>query len=711
MSSQVKARRFKIGIDVGGTFTDFFVREAGKQPVIHKVLSTPADPSIGVLAGLRELADELAEPLEAAEFLKAIEVIVHGTTVTTNATLTRRGAKTGLITTAGVRDALEMRRGIREERYNNRYTNVAPVVPRYLRVGVSERLDRHGQAVTPLKLDDVREAIRLFKAEDVKAVAICFMNAFANPSHEAEAAALIREELPGAFLTTSTELLPAIRFYDRVSTTALNAYVGPILDHYLAQLQRRLADAGFGGTLLIMQSNGGVMTPEVARKSPALTLLSGPAGGPIAGLAAANPHGKDSCIVVDMGGTSFEAALVEKTPVVIKEGEIDRLRCALPMLGIHTIGAGGGSIGWIDQGGLLRMGPHSAGATPGPACYGQGGELPTTTDANLVLGYLSPGFFSGGRIKLDQKTAHAAIEGKIAKPLGMAVEAAAAGMYRVACTNMAQGVRAVTIERGSDPREYPLVVAGGAGPLHSCMICNDLDIALQIVPRESSVLCASGMLMGDLRHDFVRTFVDRFPDLQWDKLNALIAEMIAGGDRTLASENIVPERRQHAVTLDCRYLKQYHEVSFAVPLSAIEKKNAAALLRLFHDEHNRLFGYSLEQEKTPVEIVNVRVQSIGMTDKLESFGEKFAGADASAARKGERSAYVFETAKFETIPVFDGHRLHFGNRIEGPALVEMVTTTAFVSANYDATTDKYGSLLMYRKGRDDLVRETLRPAS
>jgi N-methylhydantoinase A len=711
VTAPATARRFKIGIDVGGTFTDFYVREPGREPVIHKVLSTPADPSVGVLAGLRELAGALDEPLALADFLGRVEVIVHGTTVTTNATLTRRGAKTGLITTAGVRDALEMRRGVREERYNNRYTNVTPVVPRYLRVGVKERLDRHGRVVEPLALDDVRGAIALFKSEDVKAVAICFMNAFANPAHEAEAAALVRQELPGAFLTTSTELLPAIRFYDRVSTTALNAYVGPILDHYLAQLQRRLGEAGFSGALLIMQSNGGVMTPEVARKSPALTLLSGPAGGPIAGLAAARPHGKDSCIVVDMGGTSFEAALVEKTPVVIKEGEIDRLRCALPMLGIHTIGAGGGSIGWIDQGGLLRMGPHSAGATPGPACYGQGGEEPTTTDANLVLGYLSADFFSGGRIRLDAKTARDVIAKKIAAPLGMTVEAAAAGMYRVACTNMAQGVRAVTIERGSDPREFPLVVAGGAGPLHACVICNDLDIALQIVPRESSVLCASGMLMGDLRHDFVRTFVDRLPDLRWDKLNALIAGMIGNGDRTLAGENIVPERRQHAVTLDCRYLKQYHEVSFPVPLAAIESGDAGAILRAFHDEHNRLFGYSLEQEGTPVEIVNVRVQSIGMTEKLELLGEPFAGPDASAARKGERSAYVFEKEAFATIPVFDGHRLRHGNRIAGPALVEMVTTTAFISASYDAVTDPYGSLLMYRKGRDDLVRDCLGPKS
>jgi N-methylhydantoinase A len=711
VTSRSRERRFKVGIDVGGTFTDFFVREAGSEPVIHKVLSTPADPSVGVLAGLRELAGALDEPLELADFLGLVEVIVHGTTVTTNATLTRRGAKTGLLTTAGVRDALEMRRGIREERYNNRYTNVAPVVPRYLRIGITERLDRRGRTVRPLALDDVRGAVDLFKAEDVKAVAICFMNAFANPAHEVEAAALVRRELPGAFLTTSTELLPCIRFYDRVSTTALNAYVGPILDQYLAQLQRRLTEAGFAGALLIMQSNGGVMTPDVARRSPALTLLSGPAGGPIAGLAAARPHGMESCIVIDMGGTSFEAALVEKTPVVIKEGEIDRLRCALPMLGIHTIGAGGGSIGWIDQGGLLRMGPHSAGATPGPACYSLGGDLPTTTDANLMLGYLSADFFSGGRIKLDPQTARDVIAAKIAAPLGLTIEAAAAGMYRVACTNMAQGVRAVTIERGSDPREFPLVVAGGAGPLHSCVICNDLDIALQIVPRESSVLCASGMLMGDLRHDFVRTFVDRLPDLRWQQINALVAEMIADGDRILASENIGSDRRQHAVTLDCRYLKQYHEVSFPVPLAAVESHDARAILRVFHDEHNRLFGYSLEQEGTPVEIVNVRVQSIGITDKPELFGEPFGGADASSARKGERSAYVVEREAFEPIPVFDGHRLHYGNRIAGPALVEMVTTTAFISASYDAVTDKYGSLLMFRKGREDLVAACLSGAT
>src|SRR5262245_29070454 len=346
-----QARRFRLGIDVGGTFTDFVAAYATGGSVVHKVLSTPADPSIAVLQGLTELATLMEPRMAPQEFIGAIEVIVHGTTVTTNAVLTRRGAKTGLITTEGVRDALEMRRGIREKRYDNRCTNVKPRVPRYLRLGLKERLDRRGRVVTPLDQSDLARAIDVLASAQVEAVAICFMNAFANPAHEQAAAEAVRSRLPHAFLSVSSELLPSIRFYDRISTMALNAYVGPILDGYLAGLQRRLEQAGFKGALLITQSNGGVMSPEGARQAAALTLLSGPAGGPGAGLEAAKPHGATGCVVVDMGGTSFEASLVAGSPAVVTEGEIDRLRCALPMLAIHTIGAGGGSIGWIDGGG------------------------------------------------------------------------------------------------------------------------------------------------------------------------------------------------------------------------------------------------------------------------------------------------------------------------------------------------------------------------
>ena len=700
----------KIGIDVGGTFTDFFVTREGGAPMIHKVLSTPGDPSIGVIQGLEEIGRELAPKLPFRDFAATIDTIVHGTTVTTNATLTRTGAKSGLITTRGVRDALEMRRGIREEQYNNRYTNVPPLVPRHLRVGAGGRLDRKGREIEPLSLDDVRGAIALFRREEVEAVSICFMNSFANPAQEQAAAELVRRELPSAYLTVSSDLLPSIRFYERVSTTALNSYVGPKLSHYLDQLGTRLREAGFGGVLLIMQSNGGVMSPAIARKSAALTLLSGPAGGPGAGLHYARAHGLDRCITVDMGGTSFEASLAVGEPIVVNEGEIDRHRIALPMLAIHTIGAGGGSIGWIDEGGLLRMGPQSAGADPGPACYGKGGELPACTDANLVLGYLDPGFFAGGRITLDADRARAAIERHIARRMKLTVEDAAAGMYRVVCNNMAQGVREVTIKRGFDPREFPMVVAGGAGPLHSCLICDELEIPLQIVPRESSVLCATGMLMSDLKHDFVRTFVTTLKELDWQALAKLVAAMKAEGDGVLADEHIPPVRRRHVVKLDCRYLKQYHEVSFPVAESAIAARDATGIAAAFHAEHNRLYGYSLEDAIAPIEIINVRVQSVGSADKPAERRLPYLGTDPKAALKGRRKAYIPEERVFREIPIYDGHKLGHGHRIQGPALIEEVTTAVFVSAGFDCVCDRLGSFAVYRKGREDLVKAAMAEA-
>ncbi len=697
----------KIGIDVGGTFTDFLVAWQDREPEIFKVLSVSDDPSAAVINGLTEIASKQEPSLGLSEFLQRVETIVHGTTVTTNATLTRNGAKSGLITTEGVRDALEMRRGIREEQYNNRYTNVKPLVPRYLRAGVKGRLRRDGSEVEALSLDDVEKAIELFLTEGVEAVSICFMNAFINADHEHRAAELVRERMPDAYLTVSTDLLPSIRFYQRTSTTVLNSYIGPILNDYLEQLTGRLGRNGFNGLLMIMQSNGGVMTPETARKTAALTLLSGPAAGPGAGLVYAQAHDQQNCIVVDMGGTSFEAALVTGSPVLVNEGVIDRHRIALPMLAIHTIGAGGGSIGWIDEGGLLRMGPQSAGAVPGPVSYAQGGRLPACTDANLVLGYLNPDFFAGGSMKLDIEAARAAIKEHIAKPLGMDVESAAAGMYRVACNNMAQGVREVTIKRGFDPREFPMVVAGGAGPIHSCMICEELQIPFQIVPRESSILCAVGMLMGDLKHDFVRTFFARMEGLDWPALQTLVTNMVDEGTAMLINEGISQERQQFQVKLDCRYQKQYHEVSVEVEREWIEKADSDAIHSAFHAEHNRLYGYSLEDQQVSVDLINVRLQAIGVTDKPDFREQDYAGQDASAAFKGERDMYIFSKKAFFPVPVYDGHKMHFGNFVRGPAMIEQVTTAILVSDAYDCVLDQYGSFVVYEKGREDLLSPKL----
>ncbi|MCQ3924045.1 MAG: hydantoinase/oxoprolinase family protein [Rhodocyclaceae bacterium] len=679
----------------------------GKEPAIFKSLSTPSDPSIAVVNGLTDIAAAQNPPLTLEAFAPHIDTIVHGTTVTTNATLTHTGAKSALLTTEGVRDALEMRRGIREEQYNNRYANVKPLVPRYLRAGIKGRLDRAGREVAPLDLDQVRQAIALFKQEGVQAVSVCFMNSFANPAHEQAAAEIVKKEMPGAYLSVSTDLLPSIRFYERISTTALNSYVGPKLNHYLDQLVGRLKGIGFKGLLLIMQSNGGVISPQLAREKAALTLLSGPAGGPGAGLFYVRPHGQDKCITTDMGGTSFEASVAVGNPMIKNDGEIARHKIALPMLDIHTIGAGGGSIGWLDEGGLLRMGPQSAGADPGPACYGKGGTLPTTTDANVVLGYLDPNYFAGGRMKLDVAAARQAIETHIARPMGLSIEEAAAGMYRVACNNMAQGVREVTIKRGFDPREFPYIPAGGAGPIHSCLICEELEIPFQIVPRESSVLCAFGMLMSELKHDFVRTFVARLEAIDWPRLTQIIDEMSAEGARQLTEERIPEARRRHDIKFDCRYIKQYHEVSFLVPRDLIDRRDTAAIARLFHAEHNRLYGYSLEQENTPLEIINVRVQSVGLTDKPSYKEEAWAGTDAGKALKGRRSVYIPETQAFREVPIYDGHKLRFGNRVEGPAMIEEETTAIFVSDSFDGAVDGLGSFVLFRKGREDLVKSCL----
>ena len=688
----------KIGIDVGGTFTDFLVAGDDREPEIFKVLSTPHDPSIAVIDGLSEIAATQDPPLSTEAFAGSVETIVHGTTVTTNATLTRRGAKTGLLTTKGMRDALEMRRGIREEQYNNRYTNVKPLVPRYLRRGVEGRIDRNGKETMRLSVADVEAAIELFRQEDVDSIAICFMNAFANPEHEQVAAELVRKSLPEAYLTVSSSLLPSIRFYERVSTTVLNTYIGPILSYYLDQLMDKLAGIGFDGILLIMQSNGGVMSPGVARENAALTLLSGPAAGPGAGQSYARAHDRDNCIVIDMGGTSFEAALVVGSPVVVNEGTIDRHRIALPMLGIHTIGAGGGSIGWIDEGGLLRMGPQSAGADPGPASYRKGGTLPTCTDANLVLGYLNPVFFAGGKMELDMEAARTAIEEHIAKPLGMTIEEAAAGMYRVSCNNMAQGVREITIKRGFDPREFPMVVAGGAGPLHACQICEELEIPFQIVPRESSILCAVGMLMANMQHDFVRTFVTPLNDIDWNALNDLTSAMVGDGKRLLEDEQIPEERQEYRVKFDCRYVKQYHEVSFVVPQAALDAQDSGSIADSFHAEHNRLYGYSLQDQDAPIEIINVRVQALGITEKPVFKKEAFAGSDPSKALKGERPAYIPGEKSFTTVPVYDGHQMRCGNQVAGPAIIEQVTTAIFISESFDCLVDQFGAFALFRKG-------------
>jgi len=697
---------FKIGIDVGGTFTDFLLTRADGEFRTYKVLTTPKDPSIATMRGISEMASD--EGLSLSDFLSAVDAIVHGTTVTTNAVLTYRGAKTGLLTTLGVRDALEMRRGIREEQYNNRYTNVPPLVPRYLRGPVAGRLDHAGTELTPLAEEDVRRETEFFLKEGVEAVAICFMNSFANRAHEERTAQIVRDMMPDAYVSVSTEVLPSIRFYDRVSTTVLNAYVGPILKRYLQNLLMKLKQAGFSNVLLIMQSNGGVVSPEIAMEHAATTLLSGPAGGPVAGIVYSGIQDYRDCITMDMGGTSFDCALIkDATPFTTTVGEINRLRLALPMLNVVTIGAGGGSIGWIDEGGLLRMGPQSASSDPGPACYGLGGQDPACTDADLVLGYLDPDFFAGGRMKLDAGRATKAIEEKIAKPMGYSLEEAAAGMYHVINVNMAAAVREVAVKHGQDPRDFPLVVAGGAGPNHACMIALELEIPVLIVPRESSIFCAAGMLMSDLKHNFVRTYAVLLNEADRNTFCRLFDEMKAEGVSLLISEGLDEAAIEYRYSLDLRYAKQYHEVEVEISETEVNSFNVGSMASRFHPAHNALYGYSLEDQKTPIELINMRLICIGRTEKPEFKSQDYAGDDPSRAYKSDRSAYLPDVKEYRTVPVFDGLAMEFGNRVEGPAIIEQVNTTTFVTPEFNVLTDRYGSFTMYLKALEDDVKRRI----
>ncbi|WP_300457649.1 hydantoinase/oxoprolinase family protein [Desulfobacula sp.] len=686
---------FKIGIDVGGTFTDFLLMDNKGNSDIFKVLSSPEDPSIAVMKGLNQMARK--KGISLTSFLGKIEIIVHGTTVTTNAVLTGNVSRTGLMTTKGFRDALQMRRGIREELYNNKYLPPVPIVPRHLRFPVLERMDYAGNLVTQIDETDVIKGIDLFKDQDIEAVAVCFMHSYANSTHEDKAKEMIRKHMPDAYLSVSSSVLPQIRFYDRVSTTVLNAAVGPILKGYLSRLAARLLENRFSGIFLIMQSNGGVTTPEAVTELAASTLLSGPAAAPMAGIAYAELHGQKSFITVDMGGTSFDAALIKDAqPIVTMDGKVNRMALALPMMEINTIGAGGGSIAWIDEGGLLRMGPQSAGAYPGPVCYGLGGKAPSCSDANLILGYLSADFFAGGTMKLDKPAAEAAIQQTVATPMKMDLVEAAYGMYHIMNVNMASAIREISVQRGFDPRDFLLVCGGGAGPIHAAMIALELEISKILIPKESSIFCAAGMLLSDLKHDFVRSFHTSFSAEHIEKHHwlSLVKNLEAEGKKILSNENIPEKKRRFQFCLDLRYIGQYHEVSVPIEIEDIKALKFKKMADRFHAEHNRLYGYDLKDEETAVELVNIRMTAIGTTDKPAFRKESFAGRDASPALKGKRNVFIPSKMNFASIDIYDGNKMGFGNHVSGPVIIEQKNTTIFVPSMFEIECDEYGSFMM-----------------
>jgi len=685
-----------VGIDIGGTFTDAVVITSAGEMHIFKSPSTPADSSIGMFDCLQKAADEFG--LKLGEFLKKVELLVHGTTVATNTMLQYKGAKTGLITTRGFRDALEMRRAHKENIWDLSLAPPPPIIPRYLRLGVTERLNYAGEVVTPLDEEETRQAARQLKAESVQAIAVCTLYSFINPAYERRIREIILQEFPDCFVSISSEILPQVREYERTSTTAVNAYVGPVLGRYLHHLQDKLAGAGLKREVLITQSNGGIMSASYALQHGAATLLSGPSAGAVGGIFFATQLGKPNLIVMDMGGTSYDVSLIKDGAYeMTTEGEVARYRVALPMIDIHTIGAGGGSIAHLDEGNMLKVGPQSAGADPGPVCYGKGGAQPTTTEANVVLGYINPDFYLGGELPIDKEAAAEAIQSEIAGPLGLDLTEAAYGIYRLVNTNMADATKVVSVEKGHDPRDFALVAAGGAGPLHGSKIAAIVGLPRVIVPKTASVFCALGMLESDLKHDYVRTMWAPLDALDLDELNRVFDEMESDARSTLDAEGIPADRITVERGIDLRYLGQHHEVPIVVPAGQITPETLPEIARRFHEAHERLYLYS--EPESPLESINVRLTGVGAIPKTPLVSWPAGDADASGAIKERRPAYFGEAGGWVDTPIYDGSRLQAGNRIEGPAIIEEVTTTIVVCPNDLAEVDRLGNVVIEVNGK------------
>ena len=681
--------KYKIGIDVGGTFTDFLVTGSDGVARVYKTPTTPSNPEHGVFNGLQKVADDLDKNL--GTFLSEIESIVHGTTITTNAVLTGNGAKTAFLTTRGFRDILNMRRGLKEKQFDFKYSPPPPIVPRHLIFPIEERVDADGKVVKPLNENDISAAINEILNEQIEAVAVSYLWSFLHPEHEQQTADLLREKLPDVYISLSTEILPQIRVYERHSTTVLNAYAGPPLSRYLIDLEQRFQEHNLNAVLLIMQSNGGVLSPQLARRFAANTLLSGPAGGPMAGVAYGDTLNLKNLITVDMGGTSFDACMIrDRQPATTTEGEVGGHRLALPILDIHTVGAGGGSIAWIDAGGLLHVGPQSAGAEPGPVCYGKGGKQPTVTDADLLLGYIDADFFLGGEIKLDYALTDHAFNECIAGPLGLTSIEAAEGVYRLVNSNMAAALRVVTVEKGFDPREFALVVAGGAGPLHAGMIARELDIPLVLIPRESSVFCAAGMLISDLRHDYVRTFTRAWNNLDIQEVNTILNSMQDEGKTNLLEEEINENRIDIKASIDIRYVGQFNEVEVSLPVNVTEE-DFYQIEAHFHQTHDLLYGYSMPG--ADLEIINLRVRATGNTDKPQFAVTEKTEVDIKHVQKGVRQTYL--DGNWLETPVYNGDNCENGHELSGPALIESANSTILVPPGFALLCDSYRNFIMY----------------
>jgi N-methylhydantoinase A/oxoprolinase/acetone carboxylase beta subunit len=681
---------YEVGVDIGGTFTDVVCRNARGELRLAKIPTTRADPSAGVLHAVSHMTREWGiAPQAIARF-------VHGTTVATNAVLERKGAKIGLITTLGFKDVLEIGRQSRHHVYSVMLTPETPVflAPGALRREVRERVAATGEVLVALDEAGVRREADALAAEGVEAIAIAFLFSFLNPTHERRAAEIVREAHPQLMLSLSSEVDPAFREYERTCITSFDAYLKPVIERYLQAMERDLEGRSVGAPLQIMQSRGGVASSRVARRSPVRLFLSGPAAGVIGGRVAGEAAGANDVITIDIGGTSADIALIHRgKPLIAAEGMLDGYAVRVPMVDVNAIGAGGGSIAWLDGAKSLRVGPHSAGSEPGPACYGRGGTEATVTDASIVLGYIDPAYFAGGSMRLEPELARKAIERRIAGPLGMSVEQAALGIHRVINATMAEGIRFVSVKRGIDPRRFSLVPLGGGGPVHATALARELGMRRVIVPLHPGVLSAAGLLAAPVEHQAAVAFNAPVAQVTRVQLAQRYEELDQRCAALMAGEGVVGSRIERHHLADVCYIGQSYHLEVALDLKRDDALEC--LTRDFYEVHDRIYGHSAPG---PIQFVNLRAVHQAQVGGSESAVDY--APSAGDAFKGMRAILTAQSGEFVPARVYERSRIAPGTRFEGPAIFEQSDTTTVLDSGWQAQLDSRGSLILTAAPRE-----------
>ena len=675
-----------IGVDTGGTFTDVICRRDGYPDMVLKVPSTPSEPSKAVMSGVRQILK-----LAGGE-VAAVRRFVHGTTVATNAVLERKGAESGLITTSGFADVLEIGRQMRTDIYELELEPETPVflAPGARRAEVIERISSEGEILKPLDEASLRHAIATLRTEGVTSIAVCFLFSFLNPIHERRVRDIIEAEYPDISVSLSSDVDPAFREYERTVVTAFDAYTKPVLRDYLSELDAALSQSGVVAPLQVMQSRGGISAASTATKRPVRLFLSGPAAGVIGGSKVGQAAGENNLITVDIGGTSCDIALVaEGRPLVRPEGRIDGYPVRVPMVDVNAMGSGGGSIAWLDAAGGLRVGPRSAGADPGPACYGRNGKFATVTDASIALGFLNPDYFAGGTVPLDRELAEQAIRETIAVPLSMTVKQAALGIHRVVNAQMAEGMRQVSIRQGHDPRDFSLVPLGGAGPVHAIPLAEELSIDTVIIPRHPGVLSAEGLLVAPIEHEVSIGFPHDLDSVGINELKTRFDELDAQCAALMNAEANEVENVEIIHALDICYVGQSHYLDITVDLS--DAKPREAIYRDFIHAHEQVFGYSTE---SPARIVNLR--SIYRSQRPEVSVPIAAEQSSQNPLKGRRVA-IFQVGQDTEVDILDRSCLSVGTAIDSPAIIEQADTTTVLHVGWNATVIESGELVLKKR--------------